>query len=69
MIRDQRAALGITQTNIAEAVGVSRAAVSLWESSSRAPTADKLHRLFSVCRFTDHQALEYFKACSDRGQL
>ena len=69
MIKSQRTELGITQTAIAEAVGVSRAAVSLWESSSRAPTADKLHRLFVVCRFTDRQALDYVKLCSDRGQL
>ena len=69
MIRDQRAALGITQTAIAEAVGVSRAAVSLWESSRRAPTADKLHGLFDVLQFSDRQALDYVKACSDLGQL
>ena len=69
MIKSQRTALGITQTTIAEAVGVSRAAVSLWESSSRAPTADKLHRLFEAVQFTPEQATMYIAAIADRGQL
>lgn len=39
MIRDARATLGFSQQALAEALGVTRAAVSLWETGQAAPQA------------------------------
>lgn len=41
-IRAARERLGLTQTDLGRAVGVSRNAVSLWESDKNGPTLDTM---------------------------
>ena len=69
MIKGVRARLGLSQTDVARAVGVSRVSVSFWESDQRAPGSDKLHALFEALEMTAAERNEYIRAVSDRGQL
>lgn len=41
-IRSQREALSLTQTQVANDLGVTKASVSLWEKGSRKPPLDRL---------------------------
>lgn len=41
-IRELRTARGITQTELARALGIDKASVCMWESGKSIPTADKL---------------------------
>ena len=44
-IRELRLAAGLTQKQLADKMGVSEPAVSLWESDSQRPSIDKLPKL------------------------
>lgn len=44
-IREARQAKGLTQQDLADALGVQRAAVSQWEKDQTSPTNDKLAKL------------------------
>ena len=69
MIKDARTRRGLSQSDVARAVGVSRVSVSFWESGRRAPGSDKLHALFDALEMTAAERNEYIRAVSDRGQL
>lgn len=47
-IKERREAKGISQSELARLVGLSRQAVSLWESGSRIPSLDSLEAVANV---------------------
>ncbi len=47
-IRELRAARGVTQTELARALGIDKASVCMWESGKSIPTADKLPTIAAV---------------------
>lgn len=47
-IRARRKALSITQQGLAEAFGISRVSVTLWENNSTSPERDKISRLAEI---------------------
>lgn len=51
-IRSAREKAGLTQTQLGDAVGVTRAAVSQWESDSNGPTLQTMLRICSVLGLT-----------------
>ena len=48
LIRKLREAVGLSQQELATAAGVSRSAVSLWESGQTQPATNRLDRLFDA---------------------
>lgn len=54
-IRSRRKARGMSQLELAQRVGVSKVAVSRWESNDTLPTADKLPTIAAVleCEIED----------------
>jgi len=44
-IKERRIAAGLTQTELAEKIGVSQATVGMWETGNRTPRASKLLEL------------------------
>lgn len=53
--KSAREKAGMTLTKAAQMIGVSKAAVSLWETGKMAPRADKLPRIAEIygCRVDD----------------
>lgn len=51
-IRELREAAELTQTDLARALGVSRPAVSLWESGAKRPMASRLPALAAILHCT-----------------
>lgn len=47
-IRQARERAGLTQRELAQALGVDPSAVSLWESSKNAPTVNNVYRIASI---------------------
>lgn len=47
-IRQAREKAGLSQHELAQALGVSHAAISFWESGRTAPTIGNLYRLASI---------------------
>lgn len=50
IIRDARERMGITQEDLAKAIGVQKSTVSLWESGQRSPLGDNLTKLASFLK-------------------
>ena len=69
LLNDWRRTVGLSQEEVALIVGVSRVAVSHWETSRSAPNGSKLHALFWALELSPKQSLEYVKAISDRGLI
>lgn len=49
-IRSRRAALGVTQEDLAKKVGVSRVSISQWERGDTSPKGENLHRLAAALK-------------------
>lgn len=47
-IEVQRKKAGLTQIQLAEAIGVTQANVSIWENGKSLPTADKLKKISEI---------------------
>ena len=47
-IKVQRKKAGLTQIQLAEAIGVTQANVSIWENGKSLPTADKLKKISEI---------------------
>lgn len=47
-IRELRLAAGLTQKQLADKMGISKPAVSLWESGAQRPSVDKLPKLAGI---------------------
>ena len=56
-IREQRLRCGLSQEQVAEAVGVSRQAVAKWENGQAFPTAERLAQLCRVLEVTPEELL------------
>lgn len=65
MIRTARMSKGLTQKQLAEQMGVTRAAVANWETGVSAPTADSLIRLARILDTTVDAILKEDGAGSD----
>lgn len=50
IIKDAREKMGITQEDLAKAIGVQKSTVSLWESGQRSPLGDNLAKLASFLK-------------------
>lgn len=46
---ETRAGAGMTQAQLATALGISQSAVAAWESGDQVPRVDELERLAQVC--------------------
>jgi transcriptional regulator with XRE-family HTH domain len=60
-IRVRRQRLGLSQQQVAEAVGVERVTISRWESGIRAPTRESLSRLLEIYGATDAELSEILR--------
>lgn len=49
-IEVQRKKAGLTQIQLAEAIGVTQANVSIWENGKSLPTADKLKKISEILK-------------------
>jgi transcriptional regulator with XRE-family HTH domain len=49
LVFETRARAGMTQAELADALGISRSVVAAWESGDEAPRVDELERLAQVC--------------------
>lgn len=47
-IKNQRKKLGLTQTQLADMLGVSQSAIAMWESGKNMPRADMLQKLSRI---------------------
>lgn len=57
-IRERRIECGMTQTALAEALGVTPGAISQWESGLTRPTLDKLLRIAQILRCSVDELLQ-----------
>ena len=69
LLNTWRRLVGLSQEDVALLVGVSRVAVSHWETDRSAPNGPKLHALFGALDLSPQQSLEYVNAISDRGLI
>lgn len=53
-----RMGAGLTQTELADAMGTSQSAIAAWESGSRTPGVDALERLAEACGKRLHLSIE-----------
>lgn len=56
-IKKVREIAGLTQIQLAEAVGISQSAIALWEAGRTMPRADKLSQLAKVLNCTVDELL------------
>lgn len=57
-LKEQRQALGLTQADLAEKLGVSRQAVIAIESDKHSPSLDLAYKISSVCNLTVEDIFE-----------
>ena len=69
LLNSWRRLAGLSQAEVAAAVGVSRVAISHWETGRSAPNGSHLHALFGVLGLAPNQRRVYIAAIADRGQL
>lgn len=69
-IRSRRKARGMSQLELAQRVGVSKVAVSLWESGENIPAADKLPTIAAVleCEIEDLYDGETLRLASEAAE-
>lgn len=57
-IRERRNELGLTQSQVANAFGIKRNAVSLWEADETKPSADKISKLANILEVSSSWLLD-----------
>jgi len=60
-LRKKRIEKGYTQEQVAEIVGVTREAISKWETKKARPSYEVLRELFSLYCFSYKEILEFFE--------
>jgi len=66
-IKSLRQKAGMSQEKLAEAIGVSRQAVTKWESDISSPNTDNLFRLAELFGITPSELLDFESEKSDKG--
>lgn len=65
-LREHRIAVGLTQAQLAQKIGVSKACIGMWENNDRKPDIISLKQLANIFGCTTDELLDTAEICAER---